>query len=189
MLKCEIKGCSCNKNKGKGGAVRITDDFENNLPDGLKILHSYNTLHASISISNCNFEIDESSDCSLFYSNGMKLSKVVVNDCTFSGVLAKGSHYIDGKSIKDVAPNLFIKACTFSSNANQAMNNKFIKNDSLYISQNTFTKTLESPTKSVPLTTIIPAALIVIVALVVVAIKKLKHSDDRNNDNEQSLEA
>ncbi|KAK8854376.1 hypothetical protein M9Y10_016938 [Tritrichomonas musculus] len=89
-----ISNCVFSENKGNGGAVKITDDLSV-LPESLKLLQNVNDSKASILISDCVFEINQNSDCSLFYAKEKGFTKINVEHCTFNGNLANGAHYID----------------------------------------------------------------------------------------------
>lgn len=109
--------------KINGGAVKITDDLSV-LPESLKLLQNVNDSKASILISDCVFEINQNSDCSLFYAKEKGFTKINVEHCTFNGNLANGAHYIDWQIALN-NPSIFIKSCKFSVDENKALNDKF----------------------------------------------------------------
>lgn len=118
-----ISNCVFSENKGNGGAVKITDDLSV-LPESLKLLQNVNDSKASILISDCVFEINQNSDCSLFYAKEKGFTKINVEHCTFNGNLANGAHYIDWQIALN-NPSIFIKSCKFSVDENKALNVKF----------------------------------------------------------------
>ena len=83
-----------------------------------------------ILISNCLFEIDYESDCSLFYLGDKSGSFVELKKSTFTGDLASGSFHINGKLVNKDAPKLVVEDCNFNSNSTSSINldknNKFI---------------------------------------------------------------
>lgn len=124
----EINDCEFVNNKG-AGIIKVSEDFDV-YPEDLKLLQSLNNYsHGSVLISGCSFEIHESSDCSLFYSNAKQLTKVEVKNCLFTGKLAKGAHHINGFSASNQKPNLLIKNCIFETDQYGALNDKFVKID------------------------------------------------------------
>lgn len=125
----QIIGCTFEANKGAGGAIKISDNFDIK-PSTLRMLQkTTNRTQSSIVISDCTFEIEENSDSSLFYALSKRSIKVDVNSCTFTGNLASGAHHIDGVVIGQETPNLAINSCRFSADQNDALNRKFLKVD------------------------------------------------------------
>lgn len=115
-----IKDCILIRNKGKGGSVKLSDNFDDK-PE-VKILEK----QIGISIDGCKFEIEKNDDCSLFYQRKHISSKVEVKNCIFTGYLANDSYFIDGEStFSNEKPNLKIMSCMFSSNSKKALNKKF----------------------------------------------------------------
>lgn len=125
----QIIGCTFEANKGAGGAIKISDNFDIK-PSTLRMLQkTTNSTQSSIVISDCTFEIEENSDSSLFYALSKRSIKVDVNSCTFTGNLASGAHHIDGVIDGQETPNLAINSCRFSADQNGALNRKFLKVD------------------------------------------------------------
>ena len=124
----DVSDCSFKSNKGRGGALKITDDFDI-LPENLRMLQgiSHNYSRGSVVVSRCSFEIDRNSDSSLFYENERRLIKVEINDCSFTGKLQKGAHYISGKSVTRENPYISIRSCQFSADQQEAISNNFIQ--------------------------------------------------------------
>ena len=124
---CEMLKCKSEKNKGKGGACRISDDFSVS-PESLKLLSnsSYKNNFKKISVKfiDCTFDVDKSSVCSLFYSGDLSSSKLVINSCAFTGDLNKKVHFIDGNFAYNKASKIHINSCTFSTDKKKALNSK-----------------------------------------------------------------
>lgn len=181
----EIVDCKFNHNKGKGGAVKITDDFAN-VPKGLRILqYESNATVGSIEIKGCTFEIEKNSDCSLYYSNNKQISKVNLIDCNFAGDLNKDAHHIDGQLKEKDYSKLFINSCTFSDEKRAF--NKFIKinmiNDRA-LANSMFSKQQISSKLWLGVATLIFAAIIVF-ALV---IRRQSNDDLDNHDSQNALD-
>lgn len=166
--------------KINGGAVKITDDFSV-LPESLKLLQNVNDSKASILISDCVFEINQNSDCSLFYAKEKGFTKNNVEHCTFNGNLANGAHYIDWQIALN-NPSIFIKSCKFSVDENKALNDKFNINKVQLLKENSFgNEKLFSKMILMTLSTFIG----VVVILIAITIMKRNQS----NDNSQSQES
>lgn len=180
--KGSIVDCSFRKNIGKGGAVKISVDFDV-LPEGPRTLqivaYNNNSVHNSIEISRCSFEIEENSDCSLFYS-----ANVVVNGCTFTGNLAAGAHYIDGESHVSEIPKIYIKSCKFAADEEKALNRKIIQNGLGSQSNNSFEKNKNLYRTLMTLATLVSAAVIAIAMVVI----KNKRSNDVPDSTQESME-
>lgn len=103
---------SFNRNKGDGGALKLFEKFDE--PDtGSLILSIFNKR--SILVSRCSFEIESTSDCSLFYFGGRSDIKVELMDSIFEGNLAENSHHINGLVTSKDAAKLDVKNCRFSN--------------------------------------------------------------------------
>lgn len=82
-------------------------------------------LESSISIQDCEFEVDAKSTSSIYYVNGKKLQiPVDVKDCIFKGKLSKNAFHIDGFSNQKnkLKPNLRIEYRKFSADKLNALN-------------------------------------------------------------------
>lgn len=185
----EIVGCNFKSNKGRGGAIKISDDFDI-VPEGSRMLQksAYNSS-GSVLISDCSFNIDSEADCSLFYSNERQITKVEVNGCTFKGKLAKGAHYIDGKSLANERPNLFINYCKFETDQNGALNSKFIKidlNNQLTSANNDVIKIKLSSTMLIALSTL---SILAVVLIVIIIKRRNLRQDASERDSQESVEA
>lgn len=175
------------ENKGIGGALKIINNFPEDDKSffSMKLLGSAN--HGSVYISDCSFEIEKDSDCSLFYVSGNNGAFVEVNNCHFTGTLSQGSHYIDGKVIAEKSPQLVVKDCKFASGFKNSINidnnNKFIsidvKSQVFEGESKTNEKTENKNKKWKMITTLILPAVgfttIVVFVIAIVIMKKLNH--------------
>ena len=185
----DIVDCSFMRNKGRGGAVKISDDFTK-LPEGLKLLQKVtNYTQGSIVISGCSFEIDENSDSSLYYNNERQSTKIQVKDCSFEGKLGKDAHYIDGQSYDNERPGLFIRSCKFSSDQRGALNSKFINVDlgnQVLMRNNNFSKMQTASKSLMALSTLAAVAVIAITAIIK---KQDQQNDENGNERQETFEA
>ena len=131
----EIVHCKFRKNTGKGGGCKINRDLsekpKNNEDVGLlRLLNHMNEISNSrILISDCSFEIDENSECSVFLQGIVNDMKTEIKDCTFTGNLGKNAHHIDGQSVSKKKSNLQVSSCKFSSDKSGAVNSQFLEID------------------------------------------------------------
>ena len=132
-LNAEIIACSFTGNHGKGGALKINENFDEVPPKNnklAKILTTQNhNIKGSIHISSCKFEINEKDQCSFYYAFGNKHIQTDVNDCTFTGKLAKNSYHVDGQSNAKTTPRINFQNCKFSSDSKHALNRSAFKID------------------------------------------------------------
>lgn len=184
IIDCLFKG-----NKGKGGTVKITDNTEE-VPEQLRLLNNNNNKNRTgsfvssfVLLQGCSFEIDKSSDCSLFCSNKNKAfaMSVEVKDCTFSGDLRNGAHHIDGQVAEKMNTRISVKDCKFDSDERSAVNKKFanIKLRDQKLNGNKFAKndhTMRMTASS------LAAAAVAIVVVAIIVIKKRK-SDEKSDGN------
>ena len=177
----EIVDCTFSRNKGRGGAVKISTDFSV-VPDDLRVLQRMsNNSQGSILISGCSFEIDGDSDSSLFYDNERRSAKIEIKKCSFGGKLGKGAHHIDGISVDNERPDLLINSCKFASDQNGALNNKFIKIDlrnQLTFNNNEYIKKQLNP----KLMMMVSSLATVMVILITIIIKKQNNNDSENQE-------
>lgn len=122
-VKASIKFCKFVDNSGLS-SVKVDNNF-----DKAPSLFLKETLFdSSVSIENCEFEIDSSSKSSLFYVRGNKKAvDTVVSNCVFKGKLSKGAHHIviDSMLRKEEKPKLNIKSCRFSGDKMKSINLNF----------------------------------------------------------------
>ncbi|KAK8883826.1 hypothetical protein M9Y10_042925 [Tritrichomonas musculus] len=177
----EIVDCTFSRNKGRGGAVKISTDFSV-VPDDLRVLQRMsNNSQGSILISGCSFEIDGDSDSSLFYDNERRSAKIEIKKCSFGGKLGKGAHHIDGISVDNERPDLLINSCKFASDQNGALNNKFIKIDlrnQLTFNNNEYIKKQLNP----KLMMMVSSLATVMVIVITIIIKKQNNNDSENQE-------
>lgn len=110
----------CNKfrgNKGQGGSVKLINDFKPS-SNSLRVLSN----EGFVLISKCEFQIEENSDCSLFYLRGNNVPAFEVSNCKFSGMAVSTS-----------SPQLVVRSCRFASDFKKAFtfdrSNSFLKID------------------------------------------------------------
>lgn len=110
----------CNKfrgNKGQGGSVKLINDFKPS-SNSLRVLSN----EGFVLISHCEFQIEENSDCSLFYLRGNNGPAFEVSNCKFSGMAVSTS-----------SPQLVVRSCRFASDFKKAFkfdrSNSFLKID------------------------------------------------------------
>lgn len=108
---------------GPGGAIKISDRFENEDSNQKILLGNEEKQTGSISISKCDFESGSNSISCVSRKVG---SKVEFIECNFKGRLDKGSHYINGKVTARESPRLHVKWCKFEEVNNEAVNIELI---------------------------------------------------------------
>ena len=184
--------CDFKNNKGRGGGFKITDDFDLLPENNLRMLHSfgyYNYSKGSVVVSKCSFEISSNSDSSLFYENERPSIKVEISHCSFKGKLAKGAHYINGKSMTNGNHNLLIKSCQFSANQQEAISSKFIKVDLSYDMLNNKFNKVQMTYKL----NLVVSLATVVAAIAIIAIVKKRNDNNNNhiesvNENTETVE-
>lgn len=152
-----VSACTFSQNKGKGSAFKIYNKFD---PSSSLMLQNDNVNENSLTISKCSFEIEEESACSIYYIGNK-------NKCSFSGVLGKGCHYIDGVLTTKYAPKLLVRSCHFAETNNIAidLNNPIFsfENNLFKVFKNTKWKTIVAATGPI-------CAVIVILSVVAIII-------------------
>ena len=178
----QILDCSFEANKGAGGAVKISDNFDIK-PSTLRMLQKTktNSTQSSILISGCTFEIEENSDSSLYYALSKRSIKVDVNKCTFKGKLASDAHHIDGMVIGKEMPNLAIKSCHFSANQNSALNRKFLKVD---LGDQVLASKKEN--KQLSMTIILELSIVAVTTALIIAFYKKVNGNNENSANTEN---
>lgn len=179
--KGKITDCIFRKNIGKGGSLKVTDDLsiKPEIDESHLLQHSYNKTKGSILINGCQFDIDQKSDCSLFYSNERQSLIVEVKDCVFTGSLKKDAHYIDGHLSNSQRSNLFINSCSFSADEKMALSKKIvIQNDA----KNKFEKNNEYSWMLIAASTL-AVAVAVVVVIAIIILKRNKADDDTGNSS------
>ena len=190
-----IKRCKFNNNQGEGGSVKLYNHFENLDQNALKYLNKEELREkvGNLVISECQFNVDQSSSNALFYLKGKKGANLELVDCEFNGNLALGSHYIEGECKEKNSPNLIVKNCRFSSSISKALNLDSGKNYlSINLKNQVFAldeikKSSFAPLK-VALMIAVPAAVVaLIVGFVVFAIKRSKQKKVQGNEESVDL--
>ena len=182
----KVLQCIFLKNKGKGGALKIIDDFTS-ISSKLIQLEELE-LKSPVTISDCHFEIDSSSSCSISYVRGVNMAvSIDINNCQFTGLLSNEAHHIDAISLlkKQEKPKLHINLCTFSSEKKSILNS----NDSNLVAFNTnirdITAKKEERINDVKLSTfnLLIVSLFAVAALVaIIIIRKSRKLVDNEND-------
>ena len=173
-------------NKGRGGTVKISDDLDT-LPELRMLQRVSNSTKRSILISGCSFEIDENSDSSLFYENGMRSTKIEIKDCSFKGKLTEGAHHIDGDSINDKKSSFIIKSCKFATDQDGALSRKFINAD-LYRNQILLNNKFVKAKLPASLMMIVSSLAAILITIITFFIKK-QNNNALENENQESIEA
>lgn len=192
-----ITDCTFVENKGEGGSLRINNNFDT-------ILQGKDE-EASVIISNCNFKIQKSSKCSLFYVRGNGKSSFELKNCLFTGTLAKNAHFIDGQSLVKEAPKLQVKSCKFSydsiNSLNLDPNNDFLAvdlKDQVFNYSDPKNEEEDFCMWKIIVAIIVPTVVIVVIIIVVGIVIKKKYSnrniigdgemaEDLSNNDESSL--
>ena len=115
--------CKFSRNVGKE-SFKILNNFDTNEPKDAFILQQ-KFAESFFSISQCEFEIDSSSSCSLYFVSGiMGAVPVDVTNCTFRGDVKNNSYHIDGTMLSDCknAPKLLVKSCKFTTDRSNSLN-------------------------------------------------------------------
>lgn len=109
IFKCKFSG-----NSGKG-SVKLYNDFDENENGAIQL--EENSIQSAVAISQCRFEIDLTSSCSLFYAQGTNRAvDIDLTNCIFTGELKNGSFHIDGslsnneKNSSKLRMQIFIKS-------------------------------------------------------------------------------
>ena len=143
-------------------------------------------------MSDCLFEIDPKSSCSIYYSRPKNMNenavKVILNDCVFKGQLAKGAHHIDGVENDGEKSKLIIQSCKFASDKKLALNLKnlmvsldFNKQQFNYKEKN---EIVNNVSKNNSLFLVVGIA--IFVALIII-VQMVKFATEKFNRNENDL--
>ena len=121
----QIVGCRFRKNVGSC-TVKIVNEFNNEINNNKLV--ALNDKNIKINVKDCSFEIDASSLSSISLthedSSSSSLIPITIDNCIFTGNLAKNAHHIDAMSIKDKneLKLLHINECKFASDRKRALN-------------------------------------------------------------------
>lgn len=179
-----------NLNKGEGSDVRIVNNFNKNLNSiSSKIRRLSNE---AVVIENCQFNINNKLDSSLFFIRGNYGPKFELRRCTFMGDLKDGAHFIDGQSISDNSPKLIVKKCRFAADVKRALNldksNEFLSvdlNDQVFDFNG---KDEKINGWKIIVAAVVPAVVVVVVIVAVVIVLKRKSKNVDKDENEKSTE-
>lgn len=114
-------------------SIVIKSKFKSNPGTGMKVYNPFTDTsskilnsESSISVSDCEFEVNEKSTSSLIYAGGINDDiPTKVENCVFTGKLSKNAHYIDGTTLngkKKNSPKLVVHSCKFSDELQNALN-------------------------------------------------------------------
>lgn len=107
-----ISNCTFKRNKGKGGALKVFNKFD----DNQKIINDLAENDRLICIVNCFFDIDEEKSSSIYFERYKDNSKIEVIHCNFQGKPSKNAHYIDYRSTENNLKAIKISDCNFETN-------------------------------------------------------------------------
>ena len=127
-------------------------------------------------ISECIFEQIESSGNSIFFVNENQDDKIDIFNCEFKGKLERGVHYIDGKVEFSSRPKILINSCIFDDEFGSSIKIQMMNKTAPIDNK----KNLEFNGIKTTFVVFIMIGLLVVAALVVLIIRKIKSSDDRN---------
>ncbi|KAK8839796.1 hypothetical protein M9Y10_031504 [Tritrichomonas musculus] len=177
-----------NGNEGGGGVLKIYNVFTSETKSS-KLMKLFNA--DTLSISECTFDIGKKSDCCLFYVCGGNGANVELLKCKFNGNLQSGFYYINGKTIANNGPKLFVKKCTFAQSSAASINLKDYMEIDLKDQLFNF-EMPEKTTNNLSFTTwmIIAAACVVaIIAVIVITVFVVKRKNPNQiEENEMSTE-
>lgn len=202
------KVIECSMNDNEGTDLKLYNYFDE-VSNELSLL---NHGDESIIISNCKFETNDAKSSSLLYLGGSNGVPIEMKDCSFTGKLRIGSHYIDGKILNENSHKLVVKKCLFDDNKVNSINlvdnqksvmnikkidnqNNYISidfndqtfNDKKYISSIKFDANKNDTKKSfgIVFLTSVFAVGIIVTALIVFVLKKISHRDSSDDNDEQ----
>lgn len=185
---------------GKKGRV-LNNYFEENVGDGssLKLYSDFDnaeikspTLQSDerLIVSKCNFVLSDNSDGGVHYTRGNGGPRILLSDCSFSGKLKKGAHYIDGELISENSPKMIVRNCKSvdAASLDDSSNSLINLNSQVFdVAERKIEKKSQAAPKKA-LTVVVAAisiSLAAIVGFLVFAIKK----KNPNDENEMSSEA
>ena len=104
----------CKFANNKGTSVKVNNEFESTKSEVNNLLLNDQNF---VLITKCDFvsnneNLKESS--SLFYVRGKQGVPCEIRDCSFTGELSEGSHYINGKTLNENGHKLSVKNCKFN---------------------------------------------------------------------------
>lgn len=192
----DIENCQFTSNKGKGGAVKVVNTFDDTNGNGISLMQGSSIIN-NIFIKNCLFNDQDKSTSSIYYIGGKFGSYLEVTNCEFKGPLDEKTHYIDGKQIAKDSPKLFIKSCKFDGDYKYSLN---IKEDFFLVDLNDQKFKVDSAAENksgldlVKLFYLagVPTLAVLAIVVILVAVKITKHSQQENedgadDDNSQNL--
>lgn len=183
---------------GKKGRI-LNNYFEENVGDGssLKLYSNFDnseinspTLQSDerLIVSKCDFVLSDNSDSGVHYTRGNGGPRVLLSDCSFSGKLKKGAHYIDGELISDNSPKMIVSNCKSvdAASLDDSSNSLINLNSQVFdVAERKIKKKSQAPMKALTVVvTAISISLAAIVGFLVFAIKK----KNPNDENEMSSE-
>ena len=178
-----------------GTAIKVHPRFDYK-PSSFFFFKSTKASQKVVTIERCTFEANEKTDASIYFIRGSNAgTSFNIVQCDFIGTLKEGSHFIDGRSISNKSPKLFVTKCKFASSSKNAINmNSYDEFLSIDLKDQVFNEDsiVEEESmynwKSI-LIIVSPAALIIIVTLIVVLIVVKKRKNTNTFDEvEMSVE-
>lgn len=116
----DIKNCTFENNKGKGGALKIYNIFDENNGKIIQNVEGSSESEGLISISNCQIKISQKETNAIFIE-GKKMSFIDINECKFKGKLGNGVKYIGGKTLPKNIDKIQVTNCQFEYKEKSAM--------------------------------------------------------------------
>lgn len=103
-----ISECTFKVGKNSQSSIKFYNNFDAKLK-------SYSLLEKTniVSLSSCNFIVNENSKNAIYYINGKHGSNIEVNDCNFNGKPNKKSNYIEGKLLSEDSPEIKTNNCHY----------------------------------------------------------------------------
>lgn len=178
----DIVNSSFVHNKGKGGSLKVINDFDS--VDGVKLLNPINALF----INNCMFDDNDLSSSYINYIGGNSKSSFDVSNCIFKGDINNGIHYIDALQMVKDMPRISITSCSFNAVYKENLN--FEKDSNLINLKKQYNDDDLSQKKSSfnllrnPYLLIVPTLAVFAVFAVVFVVKKTRQNQ-QSSENEQ----
>lgn len=129
-----VEKCKFLKNKGSSAAFKIYNKFDNKKSSIISLMSKKTRqISNTISVSDCEFEVENGSESSTYYVDDRDGSDAEVKECLFKRKVDKGKNYIEEKLLTKDAPKLRINSCEFEQMIDSVMNNNtIIENGRIY---------------------------------------------------------
>ena len=188
----QVESCQFSLNKGKGGAVKILNHFDDDDGNSGSLSLMQNLLYVKknhILINDCLFFNQDQSISSIHYVAGNHGSKMDVTNCEFKGTLNKGNHYIDGKKVHKDGKLIHINSCKFDSDSDSSLNlkeNLILVNLKNQVFGSNSVKVKSNNKSLCNFACILGAAALVVVIIVIKITKQNEQEINDNDDNSQN---